>query len=317
MSFRFLGTGSCVPERVVTNEELSRFVDTSDEWITQRVGVKTRHVCTEETAADLAAEAARRALENAAVESGELDLILCATVSGEDVCPSVGCMVQQAIGASCPAFDLNAACPAFLYLLETAAGFFARGYGKILVVGAERMSRIVDWTDRATCVIFGDGAGAAVLGRGDGYLSSKLATFGGDKVIKIPQHKGNSPFWQGGEEAHPYIHMNGQETYKFAVRALRRDLMDVIERAGLQQQDVDHVIPHQANYRIIHDARKRLEIPPDRFRMNIDRVGNTSAASIPLLLDELNRGGMLQRGQILAMCAFGGGLSSAACIVRW
>lgn len=317
MSFRFLGTGSYVPERVVKNDELSRYVETNDQWITQRVGVKERRICTTETAADLAAVAARRALENAEVEAGELDLILCATVSGEDVCPSIGCMVQQAVGATCPAFDINAACPAFLYLLETAAGFFARGYEKILVVGAERMSRIVDWTDRSTCVIFGDGAGAAVLGQGENYLASKLETFGGDSVIKIPHQKGNSPFWQGGPGISPFIHMNGQETYKFAVRALRRNLTEVIEKAGLRQEDIDHVIPHQANYRIINDARRKLDIPPERFHMNIERYGNTSAASIPLLLDELNRAGELKRGQLIAFCAFGGGLSSGASIVRW
>ncbi len=317
MSFRFLGTGSFVPERVVTNDELSQYVETSDEWIAQRVGVRQRRVCITETAADLAEQAAKNALENAGVTPRELDLILCATVSGEDIAPSIGCMVQRTLGAVCPAFDINAACPAFLYLLETAAGFFARGYEKILVVGAERMSRIVDWTDRSTCVIFGDGAGAAVLGKGDGYLSSKLFTAGGDEVIKIPNRIGNSPFYQRTGDLSPYIHMNGQETYKFAVRAMRRDLKEVIEKAGLREEDIDHVIPHQANYRIIDDARRKLAIPPERFHMNIDRYGNTSAASIPILLDELNRGGVLKRGDLIAFCAFGGGLSSAASVVRW
>lgn len=317
MSFQFLGTGSYVPERVVTNEELSQYVDTSDEWITQRVGVRQRRVCVTETAADLAEKAASRALENAGVTPQELDLILCATVSGEDISPSIGCMVQRRLGATCPGFDINAACPAFLYLLETAAGFFARGYEKILVVGAERMSRIIDWTDRSTCVIFGDGAGAAVLGKGDNYLSSKLYTAGGDEVIKIPAGVGISPFYQGDKTLKPFVHMNGQETYKFAVRAMRRDLKEVIQAAGLREEDIDHVIPHQANYRIIDDARRKLAIPPERFHMNIDRYGNTSAASIPLLLDELNREGKLKRGQLIAFCAFGGGLSSAASVVRW
>ncbi len=317
MNFSILGTGSYVPPRVVTNEELSTYVDTSDEWITQRVGVRERHVCTTETAAELGYEAAKQALDNSGVKPEELDLILAATVSGEDVCPGVACMVQHYLGAVCPAYDINAACPSFIFLLETAAGYFARGkVKKVLLVGAERMSRIMDWEDRSTCVIFGDGAGAVVLGEGDGYLASKLYTQGGDDVIKIPQYIGKSPFYER-EPLKPYIHMKGQETFKFAVNAMCTDVRDVMAEAGLTGEDIAWVIPHQANLRIINMARRKLDIPDERFYVNIDRFGNMSAACIPLALDELNRAGELKRGDILVLCAFGGGLSSAACILRW
>jgi len=229
----------------------------------------------------------------------------------------MACTVQAMLGATCPAMDINAACSAFLYMLETAAGFFARGRVKrILVIGAERMSRILDWTDRNTCVIFGDGAGAMVLGCGESYLSSKLFAKGGDSVIKIPHFAGTSPFYQN-ETAKPYVFMNGQETFKFAVGAMCQDLVEVIGQAGLREEDISWVIPHQANIRIIDAAAKRLRIPQERFCTNIDRYGNTSAATIPILIDEMNREGRLKHGDYLALCSFGGGLSSAACIIRW
>ena len=184
------------------------------------------------------------------------------------------------------------------------------------MVGAERMSRIVDWEDRSTCVIFGDGAGAAVLGAGENYIAAKFHTQGSDEVIKVPCFSGKSPFYRGAE-MHPYIYMNGPETYKFAVNSMSRDLTDVMKEAGLCGEDIAVVIPHQANARIIAASKRQLDIPGDRFYVNIDRYGNTSAASIPIALDELNRAEKLQRGDYIAMCAFGGGLASAACIVRW
>lgn len=317
MSFRVLGTGSYAPPRVVTNDELSTFLDTSDEWIYTRVGVRRRHVCTTETTVDLAAEAGRRALENAGLTPGDLDLILCATVSGDDISPTLSCMVQNRLGATCPCMDINAACPAFIFLLDTAAGFFARKRAKrILVVGAERMSRVVDWTDRSTCVIFGDGAGAMVLGEGENYLASKLFARGGDDVIKMPMSAGISPFYTR-ETLKPYVHMQGQATFKFAVNAMCTDVLDVLREAGVSQQEVDCVIPHQANIRIIDAAKRKLEIPPERFHSNIEEYGNTSAGSIPLLADELNRSGALREGDLVVLTAFGGGLSSAACLLRW
>ena len=318
MSFCILGTGSFVPQRVVTNEDLSHMVETSDEWIVKRVGVKERRVCTTETVTDLGVEASVRALENSGVKAEELDLIIAATISADTISPGLAGMVQNRIGASCPCFDMNVACPGFLFALDVAAGFFARKVvKKVLVVSSERMSGLIDWTDRGTCVIFGDGAGAAVLGEGDNYLASELHTAGGDDVIFIPTWWNNSPFYENELEKN-VVHMQGQETYKFAVTSMVRDVRLVMEQAGITGDQVKAVIPHQANYRIINEARRRIpEIAPEKFLMNIDRFGNTSSASEPILLDEANRQGLLQRGDYVVLTAFGGGLSTAASVIRW
>jgi 3-oxoacyl-[acyl-carrier-protein] synthase-3 len=316
-SFKVLGTGSYVPPRVVTNTELEGFLDTSNEWIVERTGVKERHICTTETAADLAYQAALRALENAGVAVEELDMILCSTVSGSYVSPSLSCMVQRMLDATCPTMDINAACSAFVFMLDTAAGYFARGkVKKMLVVGAEQMSRLLDWDDRGTCIIFGDGAGAVVLGEGDNFLASKLYTIGGMDVIKIPTHNGKSPFNERVQE-NPYVHMEGQATFKFAVNAMCQNIQEVMDLAGLSGRDIDYVVPHQANIRIIESAKKRLGIAPEKFCCNIEHYGNTSSASIPIMLDEKNQAGEFKEGDILALSAFGGGLCSAACILRW
>ncbi len=318
MSFRILGTGSFAPEKIVTNDDLSTMVETSDEWITKRVGVKERHVCTTETNTDMGVAAAQAALENAGVRPEELDLIIGATISADTISPGLAGMVQNRIGATCPCFDMNVACPGFLFALDVADGFFARKRAKkVLVVSSERMSGMIDWTDRGTCVIFGDGAGAAVLGEGDNYLSSTLSTIGGENVISIPTKWDNSPFYEK-ELGKNVVHMQGQETYKFAVTSMVRDVRLVMEQAGITGDQVKAVIPHQANYRIINEARRRLpEIAPEKFLMNIDRFGNTSSASEPILLDEANRQGLLQRGDYVVLTAFGGGLSTAACVIRW
>ncbi len=318
MSFRILGTGSALPEKIVTNDDLSTMVETSDEWITKRVGVKQRRVCTTETVTDLGALAAGRALEAAGVKPEELDLIIAPTISADTISPGLGGMVQNRLGAHCPAFDMNVACPGFLFGLDVAAGFFARKVVKrVLVVSAERMSGLLDWTDRSTCCIFGDGAGAAVLGEGDNYLASVLHTQGGDDIISIPTAWDNSPFYQN-QRGKSCVHMQGQETYKFAVTSMVTDIRDVMEKAHVNGEQIKAVIPHQANYRIINEARRRLpEIAPERFCVNIERVGNTSSASEPILLDEVNRAGLLNPGDLVLLSAFGGGLSSAASIIRW
>lgn len=319
MSFRILGTGSFAPEKVLTNEDLSRMVETSDEWITKRVGVKQRHVCTTETTTDMGVEAARRALESSGVKPEELDMIIAASITADTISPGLAGMVQNRLGAgSCPCFDINAACPGFVFALDVAAGFFARKkVRKVLVVSAERMSGMIDWTDRSTCVIFGDGAGAAVLGEGDSYLTSVLTTKGGEDVISIPTKWDNSPFFEK-ELRKNVVYMQGQETYKFAVTSMVRDIRQVLEEAGVSPEEVKAVIPHQANYRIINEARRRLpEIAPEKFLINIDRYGNTSSASEPILLDEANRQGLLQRGDYVVLTAFGGGLSTGCCLLRW
>ena len=319
MSFKILGTGSYAPEHVVTNDDLSALVDTNDEWIAQRIGVRSRHISETETNVDMAVKAAERALENAGISADELDLIIATTITGDTLSPGTGCMVQNRIGAHCPAFDLAAACSGFLFAMETAAGFLSRGaYNRVLVVSAERMSGIIDWTDRGTCCIFGDGAGAAVLGKGDGLVASHLMTKGGDDVITIPTRYDRSPWYKNEISEITSVHMNGRETYKFAVMAMSDNIKELMASAGVAGEDVALVIPHQANYRIINEARRRIpDIAPEKFCINIDRYGNTSSASVPILLDEMNRAGKIREGDLIILAAFGGGLSAGAMIIRW
>lgn len=317
MSIQVLGTGSYVPEKILTNDDLSQMVDTSDEWIRQRVGVVERRISVTESAADMGAIAAQRALEAAGITADQLGLIVGATVSSDESCPSVSAQVQAAIGASCPAFDVNSACSGFLFALDTAAAFLSRGgISYALVLGAERISRILDWTDRSTCIIFGDGAGAFVIAPGQQYLTSHLFTKGGREELYIPLGKGNSPFYE--KDVPPLaVHMNGQATFKFAVRRIVEDIRLVCAQAGIQPEELDYIVPHQANIRIIDFAAKKLGIPAEKFAVNIDRYGNTSSASVAISFDELVRSGRLRKGDLIAMCAFGGGLSSAANIIRW
>lgn len=317
MSIQILGTGAYVPEHVVTNDDLSKMVETSDEWITQRVGVKERRISVSESAADMAVKAANQALEAAGIPAESLDLIIAATVSADTICPSLAASVQQRIGANCPAFDVNSACSGFMFALDTAAAFIARGgYQKVLVIGAERISRILDWTDRSTCVIFGDGAGVVVIEPGTQYLASKLFTQGTSSALSISAGKGNSPFYEK-EVADCKVVMNGQETFKFAVRRLADDIKELCGKIGVSPDQLAWVVPHQANIRIIDLCARRLGLPIEKFYMNIDRYGNTSSASVPISFDELVRSGKLKKGDLIAMCAFGGGLSSGACILKW
>ncbi len=317
MSFRIIGTGSFVPNQIVTNDDLAKTLDTSDAWIRQRVGIRERRVSTEETAADMGYQAALSALADSGVDPGELDLIIAASLTGETLCPTTAGTIQKRLGATCPAFDINSACSGFLFALDTAAGFFARHKAKkALVIGSERMSKLLDWQDRSTCVIFGDGAGAAVLEVGSGYLASKLFTAGGDEVIKIPTGVNNSPYYKGETET-ARVFMDGQATFKFAVNAIVGDIEAITDETGIPLDSVKYIVPHQANTRIIQYAAKRLGISSDRFYVNIERFGNTSAASIPIALDELNRAGKLAAGDIIILTAFGGGLSSASCIIKW
>lgn len=305
-----------VPERIVKNDELANYVETNDEWIKQRVGIAERRVATTETCADMAEKAAKAALENAGVKPEELDLIIASTVSGDYASPSLSCLVQKRIGATCMAFDISAACSAFMFLLETAAGYFARGHKKVLLVSSEKLSKLVDWSDRSTCVIFGDGAGAAVLGEGDSYFDSVFNVTGDDEVIRIPTYAGNSPF-SALEPEKPVIHMAGQETFKYAVSAIVHDIKTLLERNSISPDEVKYVVPHQANKRIIDAASRRLGIPYEKFVVDIDKYGNTSSASLPIALDELWRSGELKRGDLVVFTAFGGGLADAACLIRW
>lgn len=317
MGLKILGTGSAIPAQILTNDQLTQWLETSDEWISTRTGIRERRVLTTESVTDLAVKAARLAIEDAGIEASELDLILAPTLGGDFITPTLSCMVQRELGASCPAMDLNAACTGFVYALDVADCYLLRGRAKkILIVAAEGMSRILDWEDRATCVLFGDGAGAAVVGDGENLLSIHLTAAGAWEPLYVPFPVGNCPV-KGERESPPYLKMQGQEVYKFAVSVINRDLNAALEAAGVAPEEVDHVILHQANLRIIEAAQKRSPIPNDRFVSNIDRFGNTSAASVPLLLDEMSRSGKLKTGDIIALCAFGAGMTTGACVLRW
>lgn len=319
MSFTILGTGSALPERIVTNEELSRMVDTSDDWIRSRTGIGQRRVCSNESLTDLAYQAALQALEDSRCQANELDLIICATISADYATPSLACVLQMRLGARCPAFDVNAACSGFLYGLDIAAGYFARNpQQKILLVGADAMSKLVDWQERSTCVLFGDGAGAAVLGPGDDLLTIQLGAKGDIAPLYVPNGWGNSPFYQAKEQRQTsYLVMDGQEVFRFAVTSMVQTVEQVLQRAGVRKAEIAYLLPHQANIRIIDAAVSRLKLPQEKCLTNIALRGNTSAACVAILLDEQNRAGRFQKGDLLVLTAFGGGLTTGACILRW
>jgi 3-oxoacyl-[acyl-carrier-protein] synthase-3 len=317
MSFTIIGTGRCLPEKILSNEEVSGMVDTNDEWIVSRTGIRNRRIATSETMSDLCINAAKAALLNSNTQPEELDLIICATIRGDYLTPSQACIIQEGIGATCPAFDVNAACTGFLYAMDIAQSYFiSKKVKKVLIVAYELMSKLVDWNDRNTCVLFGDGGGAVVLGEGDDLLAIKLTAQGNKDILSIPNFEGNSPFNLSTGETQ-CLRMNGQEVFKFAVNKIIDELKAVIAQSGLDKDDIDIVILHQANMRIIDFAKQMLKMDKTTFVSNLDQHGNTSAGSIPILLDELHQNKVLKKGQLVAMVAFGGGLTTGACIVRW
>jgi 3-oxoacyl-[acyl-carrier-protein] synthase-3 len=314
---RILGTGSALPAFTLDNERLTEFLDTSDEWIRTRTGICSRQIITDETLLQLGADAARRALDNAHVDAADIDFIICSTVQGDFVTPSMACLLQNELGAACPAVDINGACAGFIYALDMADAYLKSGKaGKVLVICAEAMSRIVDWTDRSTCVLFGDGAGAAVLDGGEGLFSARLTSAGNSVPLNCRPNPGNSPFATVHESMSP-LYMDGPEIYKFAVSHCVDDLQRVIAQAGLTEDQVSHYLLHQANKRIVDAARVRLKQPQEKFHTNIAVRGNTSSASIPILLDEVNRSGSLKKGDLMALSAFGAGLTTGACVFEW
>ena len=322
---RVLGTGSFMPERVLTNHDLEGMVDTSDEWIRERTGIRERRIADEKTASsDLAAGAARRAMADAGVDTSELDAIMVATVTPDSAFPCTACVLQAALGAPrTMAMDLSTACSGFVYGLEMARGLFAVGsYRKILLVGAECLSKIVDWTDRSTCVLLGDGAGAVVLGASEperGVLSTVLGADGTQgKLLMLPAGGSRIPTTHETVDAKLHmLKMAGSELFKVAVRVLVKAAEDALAGCGMGIEDVDLMIPHQANSRIIDAAAKRLGIPEDKVFLNLERYGNTSAASIPIALDEACRQGRVHEGDIVLLDAFGGGLTWGASVIRW
>ena len=322
MGTRIIGTGSCLPETVVTNDDLAKIMDTSDEWISTRTGIRERHLAKDETTAGMSAEAARRAMENAGVTAQEIDLIIVGTVTADQVTPACACEVQAEIGADhAVAFDINAACSGFMFALHIAHAYLQTGvYRTALIIGAETLSKIMDWSDRSTCVLFGDGAGAAVVradGQPGGLLAFDQGTDGAKgRVLSCPNRSNNNPLVETSREL-KYVHMDGQEVYKFAVTQVPASLQKTVEAAHLAMEDIDFYALHQANIRILQAVAKRLKVPEDRFPVSLDHCGNISAASVPILLDEMNRKGLLKPGMKIALAGFGGGLTWASAVLEW
>ncbi|HEY5537544.1 MAG TPA: beta-ketoacyl-ACP synthase III [Acetobacterium sp.] len=318
MSFSLIGTGSALPKTIQTNSDLTAFLDTSHDWILSRTGIESRHICIEESILDIALTASINALENAGIEPKDLDLIICPTLGGDTVTPSLACLVQEKLGATCPSFDISAACTGFIYGLDLADAYLSRDKNmKILIIAVDAMSKLINWKDRSTAVLFGDGAGAAVVTAGTDLQSIHLTAVGNQHALCIPWPKGNHPGLVKKELPLPYLNMDGAEVYRFAVAAICNDLRRVTRDAGIALEDLDFIIPHQANLRIIESAAKRLKLPMDKFVLRVKNQGNTSAASVPLVLDDLNRQGLLKPGMLIALTAFGGGLTTGACVLKW
>ena len=315
---RIIGTGSYLPVKILTNADLAGTVDTSDEWILQRTGIRERHIAADnENASDLALQASRRALEMAGIAADQLDLIIVATTTPDMVFPSTACILQSKLGVkNMPAFDVQAVCSGFVYALNTADLYIKSGqYEHILVVGAEVYSRILDWSDRGTCVLFGDGAGAVVLKRSDtpGILASRLHADGSHAdILSVP-----GQVCGGAVSGRPLLQMDGGAVFRFAVKVLEEVALETLEAAGLQKTDIDWLIPHQANIRIIQATAKKLGMTMERVITTVDRHANTSAASVPLALDEAVRDGRIKPGDLLLLSGFGAGMTWASVVLRW
>jgi 3-oxoacyl-[acyl-carrier-protein] synthase-3 len=324
-SVSITGTGSYVPEKILSNADLERMVETSDEWILTRTGIRERRIAEPaQTTSDMAAEAAKSALANAGVEAADVDLIIVATVTPDMFFPSTACFVQTKIGARrAVCFDVSAACSGFLYAVEVGRQFIANGtFQTVLVIGAEKLSTIVDWSDRNTCVLFGDGAGAAVLQHRPGSRGILASHMGSDgsyaEILQIPGGGCKHPVT--AENAHERLNsikMNGKETYKQAVTAMLNAANIVLEHSGIQPNELACVIPHQANVRIIEAIADRMKLSLDKFMINLDRFGNTSAAAVAIALDEANRTGRMKRGEHVLLVVFGGGLTWAGSVIEW
>jgi len=320
MTTRIIGTGSYLPETIVTNDDLSKIMDTSDEWISTRTGIKERHLVKEENTTFMCVEAAKRALANANMSAEDIELIIVGTITGDHVTPSAACEIQAAIGAKkAVAFDVNAACSGFLFALHTAHAYLQAGiYKNALLLGAETLSKIMDWSDRSTCVLFGDGAGAAVVCTEEqGLLAFEQGSDGAKgHVLACRNRVNNNPLVNNPIEL-DYVHMDGQEVYKFAVSTVPKSISRVLEKAGVTAEEVDYYVLHQANIRIIQSVAKRLKLSEDKFPISLDHCGNISAGSVPILLDEMNRKGMLKRGDKLILSGFGAGLTWGTALLEW
>lgn len=319
-----LGTGSCLPKRALSNADLEKMVDTSDHWITSRTGISSRHIAGEnELNYQLATTAARRALDNAGLAAEEIDLVIVATISPHMIMPSTACFVQAEIGAvKAFAFDINAACAGFTYGLDLASNYILnRPEMKILLIGSETLSARVNWEDRNTCVIFGDGAGAVVLGGasdGRGIFGSSLHADGRLwDLLSMDSPKSLNPDLQQANWQGSFIQMNGSDIFKHAVRLMAEAVTGLLNKHDLTVDDLGLMIPHQANIRILNNLKDRLKVPEEKVFVNLGKYGNTSAASIPIALDEANQQGRLVRGEVVLLCTFGGGLTWGSLLMRW
>ena len=309
-TIRITGTGSALPGRIVTNKELEQMVETSDEWIRERTGIGERHVSVGETVVTLASEAARKALEQAGKRAEEIDLILVATCSPEQYLPCCACQVQAAVGAvNALAFDVNAACSGFLFALNTADAYLRTGLAEnALVIGSEVLSKLVDWTDRGSCILFGDGVGAVVVkSTQDAPWYAHLGARGERDIL-----------WSGGMGSEErYLHMNGQEVFKFALETVPQAARTLLAKAGMEKEQVDWYVLHQANHRIVESVARRLKVPLSKCYENIERYGNTSAGTIPIALDEMAEQGLLKAGQWIMCLGFGSGMTWGGALFQW
>lgn len=326
MKAKITGVGYSVPEKILTNADLEKMVDTSDEWITTRTGIRERHIADPETTSShLAIAAARKAIAQAEIDPDEIDLILVATITPDMVFPATACLVQHALGAKhAGTLDIEAACSGFIYGLSIARQFIATGtYRHVLVIAAEVLSKVTDWEDRSTCVLFGDGAGAAVVSASEEGDSDIIAThLGGDgryeDILYLPAGGSKRPAThETVENREHYMKMNGPEVFKLAVTKMRASVRMVLKQGGVDSSQLSMVIPHQANLRIIESLRKYLDLPEEKVYVNLQKYGNTSAATIAIALAELIEQKMIQRGEYIALCAFGGGLTWAAALIRY
>lgn len=316
------GVGAYLPSLTVTNDELAQFVDTNDEWISERTGIKERRISQAEDTSDIASKAAMKALERCEIKPEELDLIVVATISPDTFIPSVSCLVQSKIGAEKAAcFDINVACSGFVYGLEIAKGMMlSMNYKNALVIGAEVLSKVMDWEDRSTCILFGDGSGAAVLKNGEknGLIKSYLKAEGEKwESLTIGAADFDTPFSKEKVLKDRVIKMNGREVFKFATKAIEDGVRKILEDTGVSLEEIKYIVPHQANSRIISSAAKRLGIEKEKFYVNLDKVGNTSSASVPIALNEMYEKGLLKTGDKIILVAFGGGLTYGATLIEW
>lgn len=324
---KICGTGSYLPPRIVGNDELAGMVDTNDDWISSRTGIRMRHVSEGETTVTMAFKAACSAMEAARITPQEIDLIICATVTPEFNTPSNACLLQKRLGAQRAfAFDINAACSGFVFALDIAQKYLSSGMvGTALVVSTEALSHITDYQDRSTCVLFGDGAGACILKASEKRYASHLFSDGADaELLYAGTPYPLTPFetQQTREmlfdaEKNGYLHMEGRKVYKFAVEAMPQSILNACEKINISAQELNLIIPHQANIRIIQTAMKHLKLPMEKAFVNIERIGNTSSSTIPIALDEANRTGRIQVGDLIALAGFGAGLTSAAVVLEW